>query len=481
MAELQVLFWFIILPILIALLTIGVGTAINFIPAFYGAKLLTRKSFTGRKVVFFCCFILFAIAIHLNIRIPGIISDLLLPNESYVINETISANVGDEIFVGLNEGSVQFKSSYLASPWLDDYGNSISKPAIKSDHFIEHLKNRGLKIQRQQDKPIKIIGSIDKTATHNSIHIKVMKNNREIASYSNTFRVAFAGDQSNSSGVRLLMTIMQSTPTRLLFPDFWAQMLESNKPQEVPITNFFDRVFRVSPKPEQLAVSNYSVVSFEKTKNDRILSKEELTTWRDACNTGNRRVRVIGRRVKNQEKLLDQKWQSTGAWVDFFEDNKLVNRKYLQAPSIGKYASYWTHRTTCDSEYVNVAVSFIGIGMTQPEWLATLPKMKIHGARTPEETKKFGAEMKRVNGIIGKQRQESMRNIWILSYNLNDGSLKNAVNFTLPANAPFYFDSMAKTEPNEWRLTGFDLAEWKNSGSTNRYRENDYLIIVRKE
>lgn len=125
-AGIQVLFGFIIFPILIALLTVSIGTAINFIPSFYIARYLKNRVPYFKYLVFVIVFSFSALVLHLNYRIPGILKDFSEGStESINITHPIYVHIGSPISININHEFIEYKPKYLESTWLGDYSYSL--------------------------------------------------------------------------------------------------------------------------------------------------------------------------------------------------------------------------------------------------------------------------------------------------------------------------------------------------------------------
>lgn len=49
------------------------------------------------------------------------------------IYEPVEVSIGDPISIEINQDAISFKKRYLESPWLGDYGRSLSNPRITKD------------------------------------------------------------------------------------------------------------------------------------------------------------------------------------------------------------------------------------------------------------------------------------------------------------------------------------------------------------
>ncbi len=291
-AGIKIIFAFILIPLFIASLVIIVGTAINFLPSFYLARYFRNFSPHCKRSIFVIVFVLSSITLHLNYRIPGILEDFLdRPTESSKINQRINVFIGTPISVEINHDSIRYKPKYLESTWLGGYFYSFRNLNLKSDYFISHLESTGVRIQRNTKSAIKITGVVEKNDTHHSIRIKVVQNEKTVAEYANKYRVSFAGEQSSNTLTQLALTLLQSTPTRLLFPDYW----RNDEYAGHTVTNFLDQVFHVSVKPETLSVTEYTVKHFVKYPVNYLTEKDELLLQRNFCMNG---IRV----------RLDRRW-----------------------------------------------------------------------------------------------------------------------------------------------------------------------------
>ncbi|MFC1542412.1 hypothetical protein ACFL4M_00805 [Pseudomonadota bacterium] len=475
MAELQVLFVFIIGPILINVFFISVASAINFIPSFYIAERLSLKIPFFRKTIFLLLFLTLVFVFHLNYRIPGIIYDLQNSPETIEIVEPISIHVGDTVSVEINHETVSYKAKYLESTSAA-FGYGFSRVKINTDYFISNLENLGVRISRDEDAAVKIIGSIEQTASHHKINLRVQKNGKVIAKYFNVFRVSFAGEQSKSFLTNFLLASLQSTPTRLLFPDFWKESMPTHT-----VTDFLNDVFQVVPRTETTPVTLATVTSYDKKPNDYIMTNEELNVRKEGCIQGSKRISIDRRYVVN--KSNPRKRTQAGRWVNIFEGHKPIFKKYFQAPGMTIYHGEIIHQTICSDKYFTVMASFMGSGMSREQWLALFKRKKIKTITinsTSEERKEYFDESNRINSMLEKMRKTESRNIWLLKYDYN-GTQKEALNFIMPKDTPENIDSILRKNEDKWIITGFDIEIRREDRKSNRYKISDYSIIISTE
>lgn len=483
-AGIQILFAFIILPILIVLFVIIIGTTINFLPSYYIARYLSRFSHHFNRFIFVTTFVVCAIIIHLNVRIPGIIRDSIeKPTEYLNISDTINASIGDSISIEINDDNIQYKPKYLESTWLNtkDYCYGFEKATLVTDNFISRLKSKGLKIEHNTDAPIKIIGSIQKTPTHHEIKINVMKNKKIVAEYSNRFRVAFPGEQSDNAFLTLFFTVQQSTPTRLLFPDFWQGILKNRKPPvKYPVSKFLSEVFDISPqietlKPVKLKISSSKI----EIPESKIPEEQFRNNINDFCTLGNTRVDIAKRLIIDEKNLNSQKW--AGYWVRIRKKDKPAILTYLQAPQGNIYRRASIHKTVCTKEHFYVLASFAGVGKSEEEWGALFEKRFGQKSTNTDEDKKFmNQEMLRLNIIRQRMVQKEFRKAWILKYSY-DGSLKEAAVFTLPYDFPQHVDKLSQNSFGAWHFSGHN-GEGKRVGGKWWYLiSKRYDVLLEKD
>lgn len=468
------------------LLVITVGTAINLIPSFYFAKYISSLSQHFRRTIFFLVFLLAAVTLHLNYRIPGVYNDITDNHPiSYEIIKPIHTYIGSSVSVDINHNNIQYKPKYLESTWLDlestwlgDY--SFRNVSVKSDYFIYNLKSKGFKIENDTNAPIRIVGHIDKNSTHHTINIKVIKDAVKVAEYSNKFRVSFAGEQSKSTLIQLALTLQQSTFTRMLFPDYWRENEYPNR----PVSSFLEKVFILAPKPELLDATPYVVSSYITKPNNYLLSKEELRFKKNHCTHNDKRISIDRRFVKNQSSIRKSKKEREGWWINIYDNTNKTNlKKYLQAPNTEQYQHSYIHQTTCEDGYFNVMASFMGIGMSEKEWMSTYAKSTIthiSSISTPIEKELYSQERKRVKIHNDKKRKNNKRNVWLLRYNY-DGKLKEAINFMLPNYSPEHVNTIKQLSLDKWLYTGFDMEKRQENEKHNRYKISDYVITIKKK
>lgn len=301
-----------------------------------------------------------------------------------------------------------------------------------TDNFISRLKSKGFKIEYNTDAPYKIIGFVKKSSTHHEIKIKVVKNKKIIAEYSNKFRIAFPGEQSDNAFLSLFFTVQQSTPTRLLFPDFWQGIFKKRQSQvKYPVSKFLSKVFSISPQIETLDPVNLKITSsIVQAKDIHILKEKSKNNIKNFCSYENTRVDIVPRVIIDEESPESRKW--AGYWVRIRQKDKPEILTYLQAPQDNIYRNATIHKTLCTSDHIYVLVSFVGVGKSEKEWGSSF--------KTYEE----------INMI-----QKELRKAWILKYSY-DGSLEEADVFRLPYDFPQHVDNLTQNGIGAWHFSGYN-------------------------
>ena len=475
-AIIQVFFGFVVFPLLIMGLVIAIGTAINFYPSLYLAKRLSAKSPYYKRGVFYSILLFSAIVIHLGYRIPGITSDLINQNMSTAtVMQPLHIYTGEPISINMNDTTVSYKPNYFQSTWLGDYAYSFKKSRTKKDYFVSTLKKQGLKIERNSNTRIKIVGSVDKsTAYHHTVTFDVFKDNVKVAEYSNRFRTAFAGEQSDNTFVQLLLTLQQSTPVRMLLPDFWG----NPKYPEGPVTSFLNKLFIVKPRPETTPTSLYKVLSYDVTLKNEHISNKELRVNDKSCKISNIRVNIHKRMIKGDGTTKKQE----GLWIGISDSlTKDYFKKYLQPPNLKTYQYSHIHQTICEANYFTVMASFGGFGLSSEEWSATFAKSKIKSipGSLPEDKKKaIREEWNRVFAFNKQKTDKLKRDIWLLRYSY-DGEFKEAITFISEDKTPDVITSLRRLSSESWSYTGFDK-EYR-SEERKLYKTKQYSIIIKED
>ena len=459
-AGIQILFGFLIFPILIILLVIIIGTALNLLPSYFIARYLSSFASHFNRTIFITIFVLCAIAIHLNFRIPSIIKDTIeQPAEYLNISDTIDASIGDSVSIEINDYNIKYKPRYLESTWLstNDYCYGFKKATLVTDNFISRLKSKGFKIEYNTDAPYKVIGFVKKSSTHHEIKIKVVKNKKIIAEYSNKFRIAFPGEQSDNAFLSLLFTVQQSTPTRLLFPDFWQGIFKKRQSQvKYPVSKFLSKVFSISPQIETLNPVNLKITSSIVQAKDNLIPMGQFKyNINKLCSYGNTRVDIVTRIVIDEENPESRK--PAGYWVRIRQKDKPEILTYLQAPQGNIYRSATIHKTLCTNDHIDVLVSFVGVGKSEKEWGSSF--------KTYEE----------INMI-----RKELRKAWILKYSY-DGSLEEAAVFRLPYDFPQRVDKISQNGIGAWHFTGYDGTMKRIDGKWWYIVSKKYDVILEKD
>ncbi len=291
---------------------------------------------------------------------------------------------------------------YFSSTWLDtdEYCYGLEKVKIKTDKFISQLKSRGLKIEHQSNAPIKLIGNIEKTSTHHKVNIQVLNNDKKVAEYTKNFRIAFSGEQSKNKFIQVLLTILQSTPTRLLLPDIWSILLKKDRSTDLhPISDFLSEAIIVRPAPETLQSVPLEVSSINIDNNEYFLSNEKYLKGdqKDYCRFGEVKIHIFPRYLDEHKNKIEEKILIS---LRISYPDKEDNLTYIQVPHEEVYQQATFYRIVCENDFINLLVSFDGVGQTVEEWeLSPAVYQGPKVARTKEEQKMMRNEDERIKAF----------------------------------------------------------------------------------
>lgn len=483
MAEIKVLFHFVLIPLLIAAVVIAVGTAFNFMLSKTLAKNLSWRYPKYRRTMFWGVFLSASLVIHLHVRIIGMLNDVYYALfESYEIYQPIEVSTGSPVSVELNQHHIRYKRRYLESSWLGEYSRSLSSPKITTDYFVDKLASQGLHVQHGTNinVPLQINGTVTTSDNHQAITMVISQNGKKVAEYSKRFRTSFSGEQSDSALVKLGLAILQSTPTRLLFPDFW----DRSEHAEYPVSDFLSAVLHISPPTEVLRPMRFNISAFNSKVGERVIPDDKLNLRNELCQWEQLRVRIFRRYVDDNadlDELDGARRKQSGYWLEIRPEDGPVILQYLQAPHGGVYRQARIHQTVCTAGDINVLVSFAGVGKTEAEWASSLEQYSgPTTAKTRDEQAWMAKEIKRVNSINNSKIQSEFRKGWILKYSY-DGKLKEAAVFTLPADFPQHVDILVQQEAGAWRFTGYDAERRRVDGKFRTISTKDYEVMLEKD
>lgn len=324
------------------------------------------------------------------------------------------------------------------------------------------------------ETPLRIVGTVEKTDHSQTIKLAVIHNGKKVAEYNRRFRTSFAGEQSTNALIKLDLAVLQSTPTRLLFPNFW----DWSESQEYPVSDFLAKAIHVNPRPVSLPVEPLKVSASNTRIEERLIPDDKLNLKEEICQWEQVNVRITRRYVHQPESTQPKQ---AGYWIEIRSGNNPPVLKYLQAPQASIYHVARIHRTVCTTDQIYVLASFAGVGKTDAEWLASLEKYsgpKV--GRTPDEQRVMGEELKRVNTINERRIQSDFRRAWILCYSY-DGELKQAASFTLSEDFPQHVDMLEVQQPDRWRFTGFDSERRQVNGRYMTFRTKDYEVLLERD
>jgi len=197
----------------------------------------------------FALFLALSLLLTINIRMPGVISDLVhvLANPTGgTMSRVIQLHEGDSIYVQTNADSVKFKPQYFEPVRLtgnEGFGFYYQPPRVESDHFVQWLQSKGLKIVNEGPGTAAVTVAIDvrKGEEVSTIQMSIYEGQTKVADYRNRFRHNFPLEDTDLVSVNTLLAFSQNT--------FWVELLPNSSTNGHPVSEFLNQVLKIDKSP----------------------------------------------------------------------------------------------------------------------------------------------------------------------------------------------------------------------------------------
>ena len=246
----------------------GIFLAFIGIPTWFNLALtylIVRWFRTGTRVTFVVC-VAVSLAISLNFRLPGMMSDIFFHfgwGKQVSIHRKMTITPKEPVTVILdNISEIEYRTNPLSTFGIDldfeNFGPGIARPMLEKttvESLQTHLADRGILVQRNDSSERKIVIKGKDNGFTVEVTVSVLAGTEETARYKNRFRKFYY--QEDQGGLLLYKKAYSPVESRTKFllaifqNTFWNRLLQAcfytyHRPS---LTEFIDQALEIKEDP----------------------------------------------------------------------------------------------------------------------------------------------------------------------------------------------------------------------------------------